>query len=76
MRRCGFCEGELEHLSGWDETGRDRAGNSRERDLFRCRGCRRELAHDVSERFSGNSEWWSVREGEGWRPLDEADWPM
>jgi hypothetical protein len=74
-RICGFCGGALRWASGLDQPGRERAGNARESDVFVCEGCRRELEHTVSERFSGNSEAWFVRDGEGWRALEPAQWP-
>lgn len=57
-RICGYCGGSLVWTAGEEESARERAGNARERDEFRCDGCARRYRHSVSERFDGNSEWW------------------
>ena len=77
MRICAWCNGELVWQTGEERSAREQAGNATEKDTFNCRGCRRQYRHVVHERFSGDSEWWGVRDrGQNdWRDLDEKMWP-
>ena len=74
-RVCGFCDGELEWSKGAEQSAQERGGNARYNDEFTCTGCGREFEHWVSERFSGDSEGWSVRQGGDWRDLPTEKWP-
>ncbi len=77
-RVCQFCKSALKWVDGDEQSARERGGNARERDTFQCTGCTREYRHSVSERFSGDTHWWGIRQrGESsWQDLDEADWPQ
>lgn len=72
MRRCGFCAGELRWLTGDETSARERAGNAIDRN-----GPRPHHRRVVSERFSGDSAWWGVREkpSETWAALTADRWP-
>ena len=74
-RICGFCGGKLEWSTGEEESARERAGNARYRDDFRCGGCRREFRHWVSERFSGDTEGWYLHADGDWQDLPADKWP-
>jgi hypothetical protein len=76
-RRCGFCGALLRYLKGNEESASERAGNARYADEFACSGCAREFRHSVSERFSGDIEWWGVRErgASEFETLAEEHWP-
>ena len=77
-RRCPACGGVLVWIDGEEESARERGGNARERDTFRCDGCPRLYRHSVSERFSGDIEWWGVKENAeqaDWVGLPDADYP-
>ena len=77
MRRCQFCQGTLEWLTGEEATAREQAGNATEKDTFRCGGCKRLYRHVVRERFSGDTHWWGVKQAADadWEDLDEQLWP-
>jgi len=77
MRYCSFCNSGLTHGSGYDESGGNRAGNSKEVDYFVCDGCEREYCHVYRERFSGDSEFWDVRTktDSDWKTLEKRQWP-
>lgn len=75
MRLCPFCDHELAHLSGYERSGPDYGGNTKEVDYFLCTGCRRELCHVVKERFTGVSETWELKGASGWTDLPQDEWP-
>ncbi len=70
-RRCPYCDIQLEWRVAELEEARDRGGNERTYDEIHCTQCGRWYSRVVSERFDGNSEWWSVRrdENQKWEAL-------
>lgn len=78
MRACALCGGGLTWIDGDEQTARERAGNGRTRDTFRCGGCKRLYRHVVHERFGGDLQWWGVKtsaDEPDWTDLDQKDWP-
>jgi transcription elongation factor Elf1 len=62
-RQCPFCGGQLSHLSGYDRSGADYGGASKEVDDFRCGNCGREFRHIVKDNFTTFYEWWGLKTG-------------
>lgn len=76
MRQCSFCNSEILHVSGFDESAGDRGGNAKEVDEFDCVGCKRRYCHVYYERFSGDTEYWDVKTDSGWDTLARDCWPV
>ena len=76
MRQCSFCKSKISHVSGYDESARDRGGNAKEVDEFKCDGCNREYCHVYYERFSGDTQYWDIKTDTGWKTLEEDSWPV
>lgn len=75
-RKCSFCGGPLVHLSGYDRSGPDYGGGSKEVDDFRCRQCGKRYRHIVHENFDSVDHWWGLKTGDDWKDLEEEHWPQ
>lgn len=76
--KCSFCGGLLVHLSGYDRSGPDYGGGSKEVNDFRCRKCGRRYREIVHENFDSIDYWWGLETSGGWTEwteLDKEQWP-